>query len=53
MSTFLTKLKINLKSVQTVWGLAFELRVLLLEYRLKAILPDANQLMTRVRIRPN
>lgn len=35
------------------FGIVFELCFLLLEYRLKAILPDANQFMTRVRIRPN
>lgn len=35
------------------FGIVFELCFLLLEYRLKAILPDAYQFMTRVRIRPN
>lgn len=54
MFTLFNKIRNELKicSNGLGFGIVFELCFLLLEYRLKAILPDANQFMTRVRIRP-
>lgn len=53
MFTLFNEIRNELKICSNGLGYGIVFEFLLLEYRLKAILPDAYQFMTRVRIRPN